>query len=340
MTRILVVQTAFLGDVVLTTPLLRNLHRTSSGVRVTVATHPVGVRLLEGLPFVDALVPFDKGGSDRGLRGLFRSARKLRRLGFDAAVAAQRSHRTAALVRAAGIRTRVGFDSAPGAWAYNRKVPWSGDRHAVHRYLALGEPLGARVARADPEPELHVRPEARQAVLAQLRSEGVGEGDRVLGVAPGSVWATKRWTPEGYAAMLRGARERGLRAVMLGSAEERALCERVVSLARTPAPVLAGRTSIPELVALVARCSALVTNDSGPAHVATAVGTPVVAVFGPTHPRLGYAPASGPRRIVQNEGLECRPCHHHGPRRCPLGHFRCMLEIGPERVLAALDSVL
>ena len=101
-----------------------------------------------------------------------------------------------------------------------------------------------------------------------------------------------------------------------------------------------GRTSPPELTALLARSRVLVTNDSGPAHVASAVGTPVVAVFGPTVPAFGYTPFGERNRIVERAGLACRPCSSHGPQVCPLGHHRCMKEIGPEAVLAALEAAV
>jgi heptosyltransferase-2 len=114
----------------------------------------------------------------------------------------------------------------------------------------------------------------------------------------------------------------------------------VSALAGGGIPNLAGRTRPPELTALLARSRAIVTNDSGPGHVASAVGTPVVAVFGPTLPAFGYTPWGARNRIVEHHALACRPCSSHGPQVCPLGHHRCMREIAPADVLRALDAVL
>ena len=105
-------------------------------------------------------------------------------------------------------------------------------------------------------------------------------------------------------------------------------------------PVVAGQTRIMELAALLARSRALVANDSGPAHIASAVGTPVVSIFGPTVPRFGYTPVGPLNRIVEHPDLPCRPCDRHGPPSCPLSHFRCMREIRAEQVLRELDDVL
>jgi heptosyltransferase-2 len=131
-----------------------------------------------------------------------------------------------------------------------------------------------------------------------------------------------------------------LHPILVGSESERALCAEVRELSAGTAALLAGELSIPGLTALLSGCRALVTNDSGPGHVASAVGTPVVSVFGPTVPAFGYTPWGSRNRIVELTGLHCRPCHAHGPQVCPLGHHHCMTEIAPEQVLAALDSVL
>lgn len=337
--RILVVQTAFLGDVVLTTPLLRELKRAHPEARLTVVATPLGAATLAGLPFLDGLIAYDKKGKHRGVRGTWGLVARLRRERFDLAVAAQRSARTGLLVRASGARKRVGFAGAAGGWAYTERVTWDPARHAVHRYLALAAACGGDPD-ADPRPLLAVLPEARARIDALLSAEGIGPDDAVLAIAPGSIWGTKRWTPEGFAAVVRDSRALGLRPVLVGSPAEATLCNEVAARAGGSVPVLAGRTGIPDLAALCARSRALVTNDSGPGHVASAVGTPVVAVFGPTVPAFGYTPFGERNRIVERAGLECRPCDLHGPQVCPLGHHRCMKEIGPEAVLDALTRAI
>lgn len=339
MSGILVVQTAWLGDIVLTTPLLRELKRARPGARLTVVTTPLGAETLAGLPWVDEIVPFDKKGADRGVLGTLRLAARLFRSRFEVAIAAQRSFRTGLLVRASRARTRVGFARARGSFAYTRKVPWDPAAHAVRRYLALSGPAGGDPERAEPRPELAVSAKARAEVEKLLAQSGVARGEEIVALAPGSIWGTKRWTPEGFAALARAARERGLRPVLVGSPAERALCETVASLAGEGAVVLAGRTSVPEMTALLSMSRVLVSNDSGPGHVASAVGTPVVSVFGPTVPAFGYTPFGDQNVVVEHASLDCRPCHPHGPEVCPLGHHRCMREIDPGRVVAALHAV-
>ncbi len=338
--RILVVQTSHLGDLVLSTPLLRELRRIAPETSIDVVTTPAGGELYAARPAVDRVLVYDKRWRPSGARSGWRLVRHLLRTPYGVAIAAQRSARSGLMLLLSGAARRIGFRGAAGEWSYRERVTWKPARHAVRRYLALAEPLGGSSESADARPRLTVTPDAARRADRLLASAGIGPGTPILAVAPGALWATKRWTVEGFAAVLDGARKRGLSAVLLGSASERALCERVAALSEAGAPVLAGRTGILELAALLQRCRALVSNDSGPAHVAAAVGTPVAAVFGPTVPEFGYTPRGAATRIVQHEGLDCRPCDRHGPQVCPLGHFQCMRGIGPERVTAALDGLL
>jgi heptosyltransferase-2 len=219
-------------------------------------------------------------------------------------------------------------------------VPWSAAEHAVRRYLALARPAGGDPAAADPRPEVPLLADARERAVALLAEAGVVDGEPLLAVAPGSIWGTKRWLPEGFASVVRSAADRRLIPVLVGPASERPLCDEIIRAAGARAANLAGRCLIPELAAVLARARALVSNDSGAGHVASAVGTPVVTIFGPTVPAFGYAPFGGDHRIVEHETLPCRPCDRHGPEVCPLGHFRCMREVGADRVLEALDEVI
>ncbi|HJQ98159.1 MAG TPA: lipopolysaccharide heptosyltransferase II [Candidatus Polarisedimenticolaceae bacterium] len=337
--RILVVQTAFLGDIVLTTPLLRALKRAHPGSTTTLVTTPLGKALLTGHPDVDEIVVHDKRGKDKGVGGVLRAIRALHASKFDIAIAAQRSARTGLLVRGSGAPLRIGFEKAAGSWAYTDRVPWRKDEHALKRYLVLATPAGGDPRTADSTPSLPVRDEARAKVDALLEAQGIAASEPILAVAPGSIWGTKRWTPQGFAEVIRAAPGLGLRPVLTGSPDEEPLCRDVAALAGGHVPVLAGTTGLPELVALIARAKALVCGDSGPGHVASAVGTPVVAIFGPTVPAFGYTPWGERNVIVERLGLECRPCDAHGPQVCPLGHHRCMTEIGAADVLAAVAPV-
>ena len=330
---LLVVQTSFLGDVVLTTPLITALRERLRPRRLSVLVRPEAVPLVATHPDVDDVLVDDKRGGDRGARGLLRTARRLRRERFDLVVSPHRSLRTALLLAAARIPYRVGFRQSRGALFYHARVTRERERHDVERNLALVAPFGAVPTRV----RLHVpvAPAARARAAALLPS---GPGP-LVGVAPGSVWATKRWSAEGYAAVVAALAADGARCVILGGAEERGLAEDIRARAGGRATVLAGETDVAALVAVVDRLALLIANDSAPMHVACARGVPVVAVFCATTPALGYGPY-GTRAAVVEADLACRPCARHGGRRCPRGTEDCMRLVSTVAVLAASRAAL
>jgi len=336
--RVVVVQTAYLGDLVLTTPLVREIARACEGSSITVVTTALGPDVFAGLPGVDDVIAFDKRAA--GARGLVRMARRLRAGRFEVALVAHRSHRSAALVALAGIGRRIGFAQAPGAWAYTETVARDLGRHAVHRYLALAGPLGGSPESADPRPVVAGAARSRGAARRLLEDVGIGESQPFVALAPGSVWPTKRWTPDGFAGVARGTRALGIESVLVGSSADVEPCLAVEASVRGGVRSLVGRTTVGEFAAVLERAVAVVGNDSGATHVAAAVGTPAIAVFGPTVPAQGLGPVGDAHRVVEHPGLACRPCGPHGGRRCPLGHFRCMREIGADRVLDVLVPIV
>jgi heptosyltransferase-2 len=156
-----------------------------------------------------------------------------------------------------------------------------------------------------------------------------------VALAPGSIWGTKRWP--GFAAL---AADVDAPIVVVGGPEDAALAETVAAAAPHRAWSAAGALPLRGSAALIARAAVLVTNDSAPLHLATAVGTPVVALFGPTVPSFGFGPR-GPRdRVVEHPSLPCRPCSAHGPQICPLEHHRCMRELSAASVAEAVAACL
>lgn len=305
---------------------------------------PDAVALVEPLAGTGRVVAFDKRGGAAGVAGIVRTARALRAVGFDAAIAVQRSLRTALVLAAAGIPRRVGFAGAPGAPFYHRRVVASGE-HARDRLLGLVSGLDLPRPEPAPDPRLVVDPRAAAEVAALLAAAGIGPGHRLLVVAPGSAWATKRW-PAARFGRLATMLSREFDAVaVVGSRADAALAgEALRALAETGsgAPVavdLCGRTDVAGLVASIARARLVVANDSAPGHVAGALGIPVVSLFGPTVPSFGFAPI-GPRTAVVERALDCRPCARHGGDACPIRTHACMESIEVTQVASSARSLL
>src|SRR5438034_143411 len=260
---LLVAQTSFLGDVVLTTPLVSALRRRLMPRRLALLVRPEAVPLVAGHPDIDQVLVDDKRGADRGALGWLGTARRLRAERFEVAVSPHRSLRTALVLAAAGIPRRVGFRESRGARLFHERVPRDRGRHDVERNLALLAPFGGD---AEEPPALHVpvAPEAARRA-ASLVPPGPGP---LVGVAPGSVWATKRWAPEGFAAVIAALAAEGARCVVLGAPDELALAEEIDRLAGGRATVLTGRT---DLATLVADVAAVVLASRGGARLASAL---------------------------------------------------------------------
>jgi heptosyltransferase-2 len=335
--KIVVVQTAFLGDVVLTTPLFRAIKRVYPDSHLTALVTPAAAPLLEADPHLDVLLTYDKKGGD----GLGDVVLRVKGLRFDWLVSAHRSHRSGLLSLLSRIPVRVGFSDAALSWTYNRRVDRPRAAHEVDRNLALLRGLDHEPLPSDRVLHVGYSEEEREQVEAVLGEAGVADGTPLAGLCPGSIWPTKRWTAEGFAAVARSLAARGLRPVLLGGPGDVRAARRVEEFAGIGGALVnaVGRTPLKALAAWMDRLAVLVTNDSAPLHVAAARGTPAVAVFGPTTRDLGFGPFHRASRIVEVE-LECRPCGLHGGRRCPKGHFRCMADVTPDEVLRAVGEVL
>jgi len=342
--KILVIQTAFLGDVVLATPLLQALRDRFPKAYLAVLVIPGTREILVGHPGLDEVLVYDKKGRDRGLRGLRSIARSLADKQFDCCLLPHRSFRSALLAFGAGIPMRIGFAQSLGCWLYSRRVWRDSSLHEVRRNLQLLGPLipERSLDRSAPIEKLWVSSDAEVSewTMRFLSERGINPNDRVIAIAPGSVWATKRWVPEGFAAVIDGLIARNkLNVVLLGSRDDRPVVDEILRRCREKPVDLSGRTTLLQLAAVMKRCELLITNDNGAMHVGVAQDIPVVAIFGSTTLSLGYGPFTD-RAVVVERSLDCRPCGRHGYAECPLGHFNCMKQITPEEVMAAAEKWL
>lgn len=329
--KVLVMQTAFLGDSLLTLPLLRRLKETLPGAQLTVLTLAKTADIFRGTPWVDEVLLDDKRGAHGGLTGPWRIAAELETRGFDLAVIPHRSFRSALIAKLAGVPRRIGFDSSAGSFLLTDTVPFTWAMPDLERNLSLTLPLGAAASPSSDESR-YIAPPAPSAKLAALLPSGP-----LAGVHPGSAWATKRWLPERFAELCSRLKADGLTPVLVGGPDDTALGERIAR--ECGALNLVGLTGLEDLKALMGRFSVFVTNDSGPMHLAAASGVPVVAIFGATTRELGFFPYGPGHRVVEAE-LACRPCGLHGARECPEKHFLCMKLLTVDQVHAACREVL
>lgn len=338
--RILIVQTAFLGDVVLTLPLLAAIRQWAPQAWVEVLTIPANAPVLQGQPGINAVLTYDKRGRQRGLCGLVRMGRTIRSRAYDMVISPHRSLRSALLVAASGSGRRLGFRQWWTRWAYTATVPKPAHGHEVVRNHELVKLVDANLPVPGPF-SLQVEAGKRRGAAEALSRAGVGADDVLVGLVPGSQWGTKRWPAEQFAALIDQLTAwPGTHCVLFGAPQERDIAEAVVAACRAPVIDLIGKTSLRELPAFMERCDVVVSNDTGPMHIAAALGRPIVTLYGPTTPALGFAPYGVLWEEASVASLSCRPCHAHGPERCPLSHWRCMRELQPSQVAAGVARLL
>ena len=334
----LLAQTSFLGDVVLTTALARTIEAAWPQCEVSWMVRPDAVPLLSPTYGAARVMAFDKRGTEKGWRGVRAAAQRLNARGFDVAIGVQRSLRTAAVLAAARIPLRVGYAGSAGAWLYHRRVEKSG-AHARDRLVALSDGLGISSPREPARPRLDVASEAAARVQERLDALGITRLERLLVVAPGSAWATKQWPARHFGEAARALLDDGVdRVIVIGRGEDRPCAEAIRDVVARgtrdgDAVVdITGEGGIDDAVAWIARARLVLANDSAPAHIAAALGRPVVALFGPTVPAQGFAPLGETVRIVERS-LDCRPCSRHGGATCPLGTHECLADLPATHVV-------
>ena len=331
----------WLGDAVMALPAVSDIRRHAATRRVIVAARPGLAGLWTIVAGVDDVVIIPRARGAARWQTLGEHAEAIRRTGADTAVLLPNSLQTALVARRAAIPERWGYRRSLRGWLLTRAVPRPrGLVHQADYYRHLVAALG--IANGDRVPRLDVPAGVVDGARDVLAGAGCTPGARLLGIAPGAAYGgAKRWPPERFAAVAAElARAHGLVPVLVGSEADRAATSAIeaeLGKISRPGPAainLAGRTDVPQLAGVLALCAAFVSNDSGAMHLAAAVGTPVLALFGPTDERV-TAPVAARARVL-TAAAWCRPCLL---RECPLDH-RCMNGIDAGTAARAAGELL
>ncbi|MEP6719236.1 MAG: lipopolysaccharide heptosyltransferase II [bacterium] len=339
--RIIVRGTNWVGDAMMTLPALRELRRLFPDAHITLATRAWARGLFFGAEFIDELQILD----GRGIRSFFQQLRGWRKGQFDLAILLTNSFESALVAALAGIPARIGYASDGRARLLTHAIElpeWRSTRHEIFYYLRIVAELEWLFTKQ--QTFLEVQPDASLEVAERrtdearyfLRRQGVTEDRPVIALCPGSINSrAKRWPSESYAVLAdRLVDTRRAQILLIGSQQELDVSQHVVSRMHNKALVLTGKTDIAQLVAILSLCDLLVTNDTGPAHIAAALGRPTLVIFGPTNP-LTTRPFSPYAEIISHPP-ECAPCML---RDCPIDH-RCMTAITPDEVFSRAQALL
>jgi heptosyltransferase-2 len=332
MQKILVIQTAFIGDVVLATALVEKLHVHYPAAQIDFMLRQGNEGLLQLHPYLGKVWIWAK--KKNKYRNLLHLIIAIRKEGYDVVINVQRFAASGLLTVFSGASYTVGFNKNPWSWLFTKRVKHviSTPNRPLHE-IDRNQQLIADLTDKEPaKPRLHPQP-AHFNKIKNLQSEPY------FVVAPASVWYTKQFPVEKWIAFLKTAPAQ-LKVYLIGGPGDHAMAERILSGSQHPkVENLCGKLGFLESAALQGAAIMNYTNDSAPMHFASSMNAPVTAIYCSTLPSFGFGPLSDRSFIVETrETLECKPCGLHGRAQCPKGHFKCALGISPEQLTATLEQ--
>lgn len=332
--KFLLIQTAFIGDVILATPLIEQLRRTFPDATIDFALRKGNESLLLQHPHLRKVFIWRK--KEEKYRGLWRMLRDIRRERYDWVINCQRFAASGVLTVLSGARHTVGFDKNPLSLFFSRRVAHrfgtaAQPLHEVERNLSLIAHLMPETPNSKQQTPNFQTPKLYPSVADYAGASQLSAGsDKYVCIAPTSVWFTKQYPAHKWIEMIRRF-PAGMTVFLLGAPGDQPACETIrEALPEHKVLNIAGKLSFLESAALMEGAAMNYVNDSAPMHLASAVNAPVTAVFCSTVPAFGFTPLSQNARVVETDvALDCRPCGLHGYKSCPKGHFRCAETINP-----------
>lgn len=326
--KILLIQTASIGDVILFTPVLEKLHAFFPDADIHLLIKSGNEALFKGHPFLSGILIWDKKNNKYG--NLLRLIKEIRKEKYDLLVNAQRFASTGLVSVLSGAKTIVGFNKNPFSFLFSKRIKHQINSAAIHeidRNLALIQFI------TDSErqmPRLYPTAEDQKSTLVFKQEE-------YICIAPASLWFTKQFPKEKWVEFIKKIQQ-NLKIYLLGSAADYELCEQIRIEGENPNCVnLAGKLSLLASAELMRDAKMNYVNDSAPMHLCSAVNAATTAIYCSTVPEFGFGPLANDSKIVEiNESLYCRPCGIHGHKACPEGHFKCAYSIEVEQLLNRL----
>lgn len=325
--KILLVQTSFLGDLILSTPVIAAIKKIYPQSELWMMTTPLAKSLVENDPLLNGVIAFDKRGQFSGIFGLLKFAKVLRDHNFDLVFSLHKSARTSVLLYLAKIKQRIGFKQSKLSFFYTKTIQRIKAEHDVLRNLSLLSTHGQ-----------DYRGEIRLFVDPNLSLDKFNLKAGYIVIVPGSAWKTKMWSWQEFRKIAEHFLKQNRQVVVLGAKNEKSVCDLVSQGLNLEN--LAAKTSIAELMLIVKHASLVFCNDSMSLHLASGFKIPNVAIFCATSPEWGFGPWQNKAIVVEKQGLYCKPCRRHGTNSCPNGTQSCMNDLKAEEVLQVGSKII
>jgi lipopolysaccharide heptosyltransferase II len=338
--RIIIVRMDRIGDVVLSTPVIKAVRDAYPDSHIAVLVRPYAKDVVDGNPYIDEVITYDKSGKEKGLLGNLRFIANLRNKKFDLAIILHPKNSSHMIAYLAGIPERLGYDKKSGIFL-TKRIPHTkqlGLKHEIDYTLSLLRYIG--IESSDRSLHMPVNRSSEEKIKEIFKNNGISQNDTIITVHPAASCRSRRWASERFAKVSDFLAEKyGARIVMIsGPGEDKAMGDKVAELMKSGCLNLSGKTRVSDLASILRRSKLLISNDSGPVHISCAVGTPVISIF--SRKDRGISPERwgplGKKDITLHKDVGCEACLAHN---CKL-EFKCLDAISVEDVLSAADKIL
>lgn len=335
--KILIIQTAFPGDAILTLPMIQQLKKRNEKVLIDVICIPSTRIIFEASPYVNTVNELDKKGKHKSLFSLYNFSRQLRKYNYDIIYSPHRSLRSALITMELNVKETYGFDNSALKFAYRHIVKYNLSDHEVKRNLLLiGENYSDNGWKILPEVSAsqEIKNKIDHLIETEIKSENI------VAIAPASLWQTKVYPLDQFKEIVNYLVEKGYTLILLGAKADIELCDQLKRSYGKNVLNLSGEFSFIETVELLKHVKLLISNDSAPTHLGMCADIPVLTIYCSTVPGFGFYPYNKKSEYISFNSLECKPCGIHGYRQCPTGTFDCGIKLKPELVIDKINKML
>lgn len=335
--KILIIQTAFLGDVILALPMVQTIKNHLPDSEIDFLCIPSTSSVLKGHPALHAVIEYDKKGGDK-LDKFIEVLNEIREVEYDIVICPHRFFRSSLLTYYSESKVRIGFEENSLAFLLTNKVKYIKDKHEIYRNLELVKQIPGLEFddnKVSLKPELYPSPEQKESVRHMAGKSNL------VSFSPCSKWFTKQLPVEKSKEIIHNLIFKGYNVAVLGSDADINYCNDLEKQVKDDSLInLCSKTSPLESYEVMTHSKGLITVDSAAQHLGAASGIPIVLIYGSTDISFGFYPLTGKYKIMEIDTLECRPCTDHGRDKCPLGHFNCMNELNAEKIVGMLEELI
>jgi len=331
--KILVIQTAFPGDAILTLPLIQELKKKKPEYLIDVLCIPSTLEIFAASPYVNSAIPFDKKGKQKSIVAFIRFIKQLRSNKYEIVYSPHRSLRSAIIALNLSAKETYGFENSSLKFAFKKTVKYDPTAHEVKRNLEfIGDNYGADKWKIIPE--IIVSAESKNKVQHFFSENKI---DKFITIAPGSVWETKKYPSEYFKQIVEHFTNLKYQIILIGGTEDKILCE---ALKKENVYITAGDFSFVETIELLKNALLLICNDSAPTHLGMCADIPVLTIYCSTVPQFGFYPYNKKSDYISFDDLICKPCGIHGFSKCPIDTFDCAKLLVPNLVIEKAEKLL